>query len=426
MSRNILQILLKGGTHMSGISIRELAERTREAQEALGLSAHTVWNHYITALLPVVKLHEQAGMEHFNRSIVDEYISQIEGRRERAEIGPNHYGRLRHGAERLIEMHETGKIEWSCRGRASKFVLNEYYEALLDDFLTQKDWHPNTRGDLTWITRKFFAWLLQEGYADLCGVGAQEIQRFMIHCSNHLRSTSLYNMQLYLKKLCRYLHERGHLPNTFQELLSFKVSRESKMYPAAMDDEVAAVLDTIDRLTTKGKRDYAIILLAVTTGLRAIDITRLKLSDIDWRAGEIKIVQSKTGQPLALPLTKDIGEAIQDYILNGRQKSESDAIFLRHHAPFQAFADSVSIGDMYDAYCKRAGVSREPHDGKGFHSLRRSVGKKLVTAGVSINTTAQILGDAKLNSTEKYISLDSRHLKECALDFSGIEMEAAI
>lgn len=410
---------------MNNISIGELAARTREAQEAMGLSLHTVWSHYATALLPIVKLHEQEGREYFERSIVDEYISRIESRRDRGEIGVNHYSRLRHGAECLIEMHETGKLEWSCRGRASKFVLSKYYETLLNDFLTAGSWHQNTRGDLTWITRRFFSWLIQNGHNDLNGVGAQEIQCFMIHCSNHLRSSSVHNVKLYMKKLCRFLYECGCLPNSFEALLSFKVCRESKMYPAAMDEDVAAVLNDIDRRVPKGKRDYAIILLAVVTGLRAIDITRLKLSDIDWKNGEIKIVQSKTGKPLALPLTKDVGEAIQDYILDGRQETESDAVFLRHHAPFQAFKDGVAIGDMYDSYCKRAGIFRQPHDGKGFHSLRRYVGKKLVTAGISINTAAQILGDANIESTKKYISLDSRHLKECALDFSGIEREAA-
>ena len=410
---------------MSNIRIGELAERTRDAQTALGLTPHTVWNHYTTALLPIVKLHEQAGLEYFDQSLLDGYIHRIEARRDGNEIGVNHYRRLRHGVERLTEMHETGKLEWSCRGRASKFILNEYYEALLESFLSEGNWHQNTCGDLTWITRRFFAWLIQDGHDDLNGVGAQEIQRFMVYCSNHLRSSSLYNMQLYMKKLCRHLHERGYLPNTFEALLSFKVCRESKMYPAAMDDEVAAVLNTIDRRMPKGKRDYAIILLAIVTGLRAIDITRLKLTDIDWQNGEIKIVQAKTGQSLALPLTKDVGEAIRDYILNGRQETASGEIFIRHHAPFQAFKDGVAIGDIYDAYCKRAGILRHAHDGKGIHSLRRYVGKKLVTSGISINIAAQILGDVKIESTKKYISLDSHHLKECALDLSGIEMAVA-
>ena len=410
---------------MNTITIKELADRTREAQLAMGHSLHTVWEHYTSALIPIVRLHEKKGKEYFDRELIGKYIRQVEERFDRGEIGVSHYGSLCNGAKRLTEMYETGKLEWSCRGRISKFVLNEYYETLLLDFLSQENWHQNTRGDVTWITRKFFAWLIQNGHSDLSKVGAEEIQNFMIYCSKHMRGSSVHNVQVFTRRLCKYLHEQNHLPNSFATLLSFRISRESKMYPAALDDEVAAVLNTIDRRMPKGKRDYAMILLATVTGLRAIDITRLKLSDIDWRKGEIKLIQSKTGKSLVLPLTKDVGEAIQNYILHGRQETVSDAIFLRHHAPFQAFKDSASIGDMYNDYCKKAGVLREPHDGKGFHSLRRAVGKKLATAGVSVNTTAQVLGDRDINSTKKYIALDSRHLKECALNFSGIEMGVA-
>ena len=93
-------------------------------------------------------------------------------------------------------------------------------------------------------------------------------------------------------------------------------------------------------------------------------------------------------------------------------------------APISALNDSVSIGDMYDDYCKEAGIYRTAFDGKGFHSLRRSVGKNMITAGIPVTTVAQILGHDNINSTKKYISLDNRHLKECALDFTGIEQEA--
>jgi len=408
---------------MNNFNISELADRTREAQIALGHCLHTAWTNYTDALLPIVKIHEQNGKEHLDKDILNGYVRHIEGRLSRKEIGTSYFNILRLGAERMVEMNETGTLEWTCRGRVSKFILNDYYDGLLEMFLSSDDWHNNTRGDVTWVARKFFAWLIQDGHNDLSDAGAGEIQRFMIHCTKHLRSSSMYDIQLYMKKLCRCLNEGGYLPSDFKSLLSFKVNRESKMYPAAMDSDVAAILNTIDRSKTKGRRDYAIILLAAVTGLRAIDIARLKLSDIDWQKGEIKIIQSKTGKPLVLPLTKDIGEAIKDYILNGRQATSSDAVFLRHHAPFKAFTNSISIGNMYDGYCKRANIFREPHDGKGFHSLRRAVGKKLVTSGISINTTAQILGDVKIESTKKYISLDSRHLKECALDFSGIEME---
>lgn len=63
-----------------------------------------------------------------------------------------------------------------------------------------------------------------------------------------------------------------------------------------------------------------------------------------------------------------------------------------------------------------------PFDGKGFHSLRRAVGRNMVTSGVPVNTVNQVLGHTAMNSAKKYISLDSKNLKECALDFTGIEV----
>lgn len=130
----------------------------------------------------------------------------------------------------------------------------------------------------------------------------------------------------------------------------------------------------------------------------------------------------KTGVPLALPLTTDVGAAIKDYILNGRQKTQCDMVFLRQHAPYKGFANGVAIGDLYDDYLKKAGLPRNAFDGKGFHSLRRGVGKNMITSGVSAHTIAQVFGDRNTNSIKKYISLDSHHLKECALPFSGIEV----
>ena len=76
---------------------------------------------------------------------------------------------------------------------------------------------------------------------------------------------------------------------------------------------------------------------------------------------------------------------------------------------------------MFDDYRKKLGMPREAFDGKCFHSLRRYVGKNMITSGVSVNTLAQVLGDAQIDSVKKYISLDTIHLKECALDFKGLK-----
>jgi integrase len=174
------------------------------------------------------------------------------------------------------------------------------------------------RSDATWIARKFFAWLVKNGHPTLEHLASTEIQAFMVHCSEHMVSASVHNAQLYLRKLCDYLYERGLVSNPYTALLSMKVSRESKLYPATTHGELAAIFNETDRSSVKGKRDYAIILLGAILGLRALDITKLKLTDINWRRGDITIVQSKIGNTLALSLTADVSTALRDYILHGR------------------------------------------------------------------------------------------------------------
>ena len=175
-----------------------------------------------------------------------------------------------------------------------------------------------------------------------------------------------------------------------------------------------------------GKRDRAIILLAATTGLRAGDLIRIKLTDIDWRKGEIRLLQRKTGRVSYTPLVKETGEALQDYILNARPRSESPEVFLRLVAPRTGLADAVSIGCMFQQYQRKAGIYRHAFDGKGFHGLRRRLAKKLLVTGTPLTTITQILGHDDPKSARQYLSLDTRNLKECALDFKGIPLERGL
>lgn len=406
------------------MTVNELALQVVEAMRKKGHKERTIWSEYSSTFISIIQLHEQRGAKDFNQEIIHDYLQNLENRVECGEIKPGYYRKLRRSANRLSEFYNTGRLDWSCPGKVSKFVLNDYYDNILSEYLADVELHHNTKGDVIWVSKKYFAWLILEGHNDLCNVGVDEIVRFLYHCYQHMRSNSIHNIKLYMKKLYRFLVKSGYSSQTYELLLSFKVSRESKMFPAASPDDVKAVLESVDRRTLKGKRDYAIILLGVITGLRGVDVANLKLSDIDWKKGEIKIIQEKTGESLVLPLIKDVGVALKDYILNGRPESEAETIFIRDRAPFQGFASGFTIGNIYDYYCKRAGVERSAFDGKGFHSLRRAVGKNMIISGIPVTTVAQVLGQSYVNSTKKYIPLDSHHLKECALDFSGIERGA--
>ncbi|GHU60775.1 hypothetical protein FACS1894171_2680 [Clostridia bacterium] len=108
-----------------------------------------------------------------------------------------------------------------------------------------------------------------------------------------MRGSSLHNVKLYMKKLYAYLAENGYAANDYAGLFAFPVSRTSRLSPALPPSEIAAILEMINRQIPKGKRDCAIVLMGAVMGLRAIDIARLRLPDIDWRKGEIKIVQAR-------------------------------------------------------------------------------------------------------------------------------------
>ena len=402
--------------------INELAWQVTEEMTAAGYSPVTTWRMYAQSLIPIIRYHEEHGEECLNQELMAEYVRDIKERRSSGNLSRGHSSLLVEGANKMLRLSDTGKIGWALPVNVTSLATNDYYENILDSYIFHQDLHPNTRKDVVWVARKFFAWLLENECKSLEAVEVEHIQRYIIHCASYMRSSSVYDVQLYTRKLCAYLYEQNLISNPFTALLSIKVPRGSKMYPPTPHDELTAILNQVDKSTARGKRNYAIIMLGVVFGLRAVDIIRLKLSDIDWVHGEIKVVQAKTQNSLALPLTTDVACAVRDYILYARPKTNENFIFLRVKAPYLPIRDACSIGNVYDNYRRKAGLVREAFDGKCFHSLRRSLGKNMVTAGVPVNIAAQVLGQENANSAEKYISLDSEHLKECALDFDGIAL----
>lgn len=404
------------------MKIEELCKKVVLAKLEAGYSECTAWSRYKDFYSPMISFYKSCGEDEFSLEMMVRYQEHSHDRMEHGEIGEHRYHAIMRGVKQLIEFHETGKLHWTAQAKESKFPINKYYDDLLKKFLLSETFHNNTRGDVIWASKRYFSWLMAEGFPDLNGVGVLQIQKYICECHDHLKETSIHNILLYMKKLYRFLKDSGYSEQDYHEQLSMKICRESKVLPAATAEDVNAVLDVLDMDSVVGRRDYAIILLGWVVGLRAIDIIRLKLTDIDWKKGEIRVLQRKTSIPVILPLTRDVGEAIQDYILNWRPKVNYPEIFLRILPPFRPFQDAVCIGDQYDVYCYRAGIKRVPFDGKGFHSLRRAVGKNMVTSGVSVNTVSQVLGHTAVDSAKKYISLDSKNLKECALDFNGIEV----
>jgi site-specific recombinase XerD len=179
-------------------------------------------------------------------------------------------------------------------------------------------------------------------------------------------------------------------------------------------EEVSRLLSSIDRSTSMGKRDYAILLLAAKLGLRSSDIVNLKLLDIDRDKKTISIIQVKTGKPLTLVLNTDIEEALNEYIRHGRPQSENEHVFLGTQAPYSPISAHAGYAITQRGF-ERAGI---PAAGRrrGAHALRMSYATSLVTRGVPYAVVTEALGHNDPESAKYYVRVDVRRLRLCALN----------
>ena len=364
----------------------------------------------------IINLHETHGLEYLDRKLIAQYIEQLNERRDSGDLGRRYYDGLLRNVKLLLEYHDTGKLSWRNPAAGSTYKLTPEFQRIADDYLESVSLHPNTHNDARWVSHKYFTWLAEQGHTDLADTRMSDLQAFMVACSKSMAPTSMHDIKLHLRKLYDYLTTADLTDIPYKAFLSFKVNRESKIYPCVPKEDIAAILDAVDRKTKRGKRDYAILLLGAVIGLRAVDVVNMKLGDIDWVRGEIKLTQSKTGQPVVLPLTQDVGEAIQEYILRARPSAETQKIFLRINSPVREIASAATVGEIYNDWRRAAKLP----ESKSFHSLRRTLGRDMVTTGTSVIMVVQVFGGRNINSAKKYISLDSKHLKLCALPFDGI------
>lgn len=176
-------------------------------------------------------------------------------------------------------------------------------------------------------------------------------------------------------------------------------------------EEVERVIASCNTTSSAGIRDHAIVLLLARAGLRAGDILRLCLSDLDWREAAIRVVGKGRRQTL-LPMTQEVGDAILAYIKNGRHPIDNDTLFIRSRAPFGPFASHCAISMIVAKAMRLAGV-RCPSRSAA-HVLRHSVASSMLRQGASLQEIAGVLRHRSIATTEIYAKVDVVALREIA------------
>ena len=220
-----------------------------------------------------------------------------------------------------------------------------------------------------------------------------------------------------LRGLFRFLFLEGFVRVPLAEALPRVQNVSRTTIPTVWKpDELQKVKESIDLGNPTGKRNYAIIMLAATTGLRSGDIVDLKLSDINWEKKEISITQNKTSGPLLLPLMDSAGWALIDYIKHARPESQHENVFLRHLSPFEPFKSTSALYTLLTRYVSKAGVAPSGKPKAGIHSLRHTLASELLQNNVDIGTIADILGHASPESTKNYLKVNIAALSQCTLE----------
>lgn len=320
---------------------------------------------------------------------------------------------------RRIEQHAAGQaVRWE-NVIPPMTAVNERHEWILSTMASDPRWSSDAvRKNVLSASRMFFAWLERHGCADVSRSSESSVREYYIDKS--MRIKCVKSIRYALKNGMRWLKRHGYVDFECEALFALGIRTRQRLLPAADNANTARILDSIDRSTSLGRRDYAMILLGAALGLRPVDIVNMRLSDIDWRKGEIGIVQRKTGVALRLPLLQGVGEALKDYILHGRPDTECQQVFVSHHTPFSGLIRSAP-GKRFVVLAQEVGLGRGDATGLTFYALRRALGRNLVAGGVPIPTVAQMLGHTELRSAESYMSFDGGSLSECALSFGDVE-----
>ena len=218
-----------------------------------------------------------------------------------------------------------------------------------------------------------------------------------------------------IKGLFSYLYKQQILDIDYSKVIPKSGYKNQAKLPSIYTaDEIAKLIDSIDRACDTGKRNYAIILLASKLGLRASDIANLKFINIDWTQSTIKLSQNKTGRPLELPLFPEIGNAIIDYLKYGRPKSNSPYVFLLAFSPYKQLLPT-SIYTIVKKVFASTDINTM-HKKRGPHALRHSLAGRLLENKTTLPVISEVLGHENTETTRYYLRVDLQSLRYCTLD----------
>jgi len=228
-----------------------------------------------------------------------------------------------------------------------------------------------------------------------------------------------------IRLFLRYAFDVGATSNDQSiYVLKDNYKKQSKLPTTYKESEIKELIAAVERSSAIGKRDYLILLLAAEYGWRSSDITNFCFEYIDWDENIIQFNQKKTNNPVKYPLLASIGNAIIDYIKNGRPLSNASEIIVSAQPSKKGIPLSPSaIHPIVTKYMRKAGIRNWQNKRHGAHSLRHSLAANMLKKNISMPIIKTVMGHQNTESTNIYLSIDTEKLRQCVLPMPPIHSE---
>ena len=406
------------------ISLLKLWKQIEQELRKHGLGKYSLRNYYYEGAKPIIDICREKGIETYDPNAVRQAVQEIANQAAQGIVPERKVIKSRKAESLMQEFISNGTIEWCRMSPAPSITLGDYYQSILDGFrqnlVSGFDLSPKTVIDRVSIVSSFFVFLETSNFYDITEIPFDKVGAFLVLMSVR-RPASMERILCALKNLSAYLSNQYHA-KSFANALVVKPAPRRKLMPVFSGDDISGIIAQAKQEKQLSLRDSAIYLLASTTGMRCVDVSNLKLDDIDWRNNTIHFVQHKTGTDTILPLDSEAGNAIAEYILHERPKTTVRNVFVRGRAPYTAITSAGIRSRLAKHMDLSPNIDRIPGDRKGFHSIRRYVATSMVNNDVSIEVAKDVIGHLDINSMKHYIRVSENKLSICAISLDGISI----
>jgi len=260
--------------------------------------------------------------------------------------------------------------------------------------------------------REFLESVFGRSSVDPRELTAPDVIRHVTSLVGRYSPSTLSTVGTALRQFLRFLRVYGVREDRLEDAVPLAVKPRLGSLPRHLDpDEVERLIESLDRSTPRARRDRAMLLCVARLGLRAGEVAKILLEDIDWRGAVLHVRARKTGRAARLPLPTDVGEAIVEYLRNGRPATSCRHAFVLHHLRHGEPATPRTVYDAVKVALERAGIDAPI---RGPNLLRHTLATRLIRRGASLKEIADLLGHRCLETTQVYAKLDLASLRTVA------------